>query len=1049
MFILKKKLWKEGKKMPKWTEEQKQAIDQEGSNIIVSAGAGSGKTAVLTARVLRKLKEGIDIDHLLILTFTKLAAKEMKDRIRSSIQKEESLQEQLSKLDNASITTFDSYALSIVKKYHYLIPVSKEIKIGDATILHMKKKELLDDIFLEYYEKEDPDFLEMISLFCTKDDHNIRTNILEMSSKLDLKYDKVHYLETYLDWYFTEEAIENRVREYVSYLQEIKEEIKSDLERLCPYVEGDYYAALEEILFPLFDSKTYDDIKSHLEVKLPNLKRGSEEEPKNIKKSMTSRIAKLKDACFYESEEEIKKTLLSTKKTVSVLIRLLLELDHQYESYKKEKGLYEFIDISKLAIQIVEENPQVQSELREYLNEIMVDEYQDTNDLQEKFLSLIERDNIYMVGDIKQSIYRFRNANPDIFKEKYDRYSMHHGGEKIDLNRNFRSRSEVLSDINVIFDFIMDDVIGGARYKESHRMVFGNQVYEEEENNQEDNHLELLRYPYPKGFSYRKEEVEAFLIAKDIKAKVEKGYRVLEKETGKSRKARYSDFVILMDRSTHFDLYKKIFTYLKLPLSITKDEDLSGDDDFSILFHLIRLIIKTKKQEIDTAFRYSFLAVFRSYLFAKTDAELFSILQKNAYFSLPEMDLVKSLASHLDQETITSLLTQILDQFPFYERRITVGNIKEMMARFAYLSHVFEDLEDLGYTVYDIDTYFSDILENKEVLKYPNEVEEANSISLMTIHKSKGLEFPILYLPGLDVGFNEKELNEKFLFDETYGFVVPAYREGILETINKTLLKEKYRTLEISERIRLFYVALTRAREKMIFVLPEEEGLERKEEMVEIGIRRNYHSFFDVMKSVQEDFLVYAKNQKLEEIPLTRAYQTLRKENLEIEESLEDWKEDMIQVDCIEEETEKLSKKVDHLLTKEENEARELGLAFHSYLESIDLKHPDLEGIPTFYASKIKKFCALPIIAKQDYQYYQEYEFIWEKEEVVIHGIIDLLLAYEDHYTIIDYKLANVKDEAYRKQLMGYASYIKEKTGKEVFLYLYSILYETLESIDI
>ena len=198
--------------------------------------------------------------------------------------------------------------------------------------------------------------------------------------------------------------------------------------------------------------------------------------------------------CIYENNNEIKKELLSTKSDVSVIIEILKEFDRRFTNSKLEKGMFSFSDISRMAIEIVSKNIDIRNELKDSFKEIMVDEYQDTNDIQEYFISLISDHNVYMVGDVKQSIYRFRNANPYIFKNKYDKYSMKDDGIKIDLVKNFRSRDEVLSNINLIFDFLMNDDYGGANYKESHRMVFGNKTYSEEGMTEQNYNLDIYTY---------------------------------------------------------------------------------------------------------------------------------------------------------------------------------------------------------------------------------------------------------------------------------------------------------------------------------------------------------------------------------------------------------------------------------------------------------------------------------------------------------------------------------------------------------------------------
>lgn len=1039
--------------MPRWTEEQQLAIDSEGKNIIVSAGAGSGKTAVLTARVLRKLKQGVDIDHLLILTFTKAAAAEMKERIRSGIRKEKDLKEQLDKIDSSYITTFDSYAFSIVKKYHYLLSISKNVTIGDSTVLTMKKKELLDQVMESFYEREEEDFLNMISTFCVKDDLEIRKSILEINNKLDLKYDKLPYLKRYLEEHFCESYISSLLQKYETRIQKKVLEIKDLFQTLSTFIEGEFYEKMADCLEPIMDAKNYEEMKKHLEMKLPTMPRGSEEEAKNLKEQISDLLKELKEDCRYESLEEIKNTILSTQKTVSVIIRILLELDEKIRQYKEEHEVYEFIDISKMAIQVLEENESVREELKYYFNEIMVDEYQDTNDLQEMFIHYIENDNVYMVGDIKQSIYRFRNANPYIFKDKYDRYMNHQGGMKIDLNKNFRSREEVLTNINTVFDLIMDDEIGGANYQESHRMVFGNKTYQEEGKTNQVNDFEILSYPLEKGFPYKKEEIEVFIIANDIKQKVENHYQVFDKDTLVVRDIQYSDFVILMDRSTQFDLYKRIFTSLQIPLTIDKDESMTNEVDLGLLKNLIRLIVLTRKKEYQTAFQFSYMAVARSYLYREKDEVIFEALTKKDYHMLPMMGVVEEIASQLETLTPRGFLEMIIEKFPFYEQMITVGNVENALNRFEYLLNIATSLEGLGYTVYDLDDYFTTIMDEQLDLKYSLNSESGNSCKIMTIHKSKGLEYPICYYSGLSAKFNISDLKSKFTFDNTYGFIVPYFLEGVASTIEKDLLKEQYLKDEISEKIRLFYVAMTRAKEKMILVasLEEEEEDHLKDGVVDRLVRLKYDSFQSILKSIREELLPYLKQVDLKEVPMNKDYNIVKSVSLDelLPVGIDELESKKLQISFEIQEEKRLSKKVTELFTKESDDARKLGLKFHEYLESLDLKNPNFDEIEPFYQKKLMAFCDLPIIKEQKFKkFYQEYEFVEKTETESIHGIIDLLLEFDDYYVIIDYKLKHTQDKEYQKQLNGYKDYIVKKTKKPVKMYLYSILKEQLIEVD-
>ena len=534
----------------KWTKEQLDAINLDGNNIIVSAGAGSGKTAVLSERVLRKINNGVHINEILILTFTNAAAKEMKDRIRNKLKKSGNMEE-VNLIDTSYITTFDSFSLSVVKKYHTILNISKDIRITDNSLLCIKKNEILDEIFDEYYEDSDSSFEKLINDYCFKDDKELKRLIIKVSDKLDMKYDKLDFLNSYLDKYYSNEYINNSIDMYYNEIEKLIYKIGSTIKELSLYLDGTYISKMEDQLSKLYKSTNYDEVVTSLDFRLPPLPKNSLEEAKLIKEKISSYVKEIKSLVIYESSNEIKEEILKTKSNTQKIIEKITEFDRRFNKFKLENNMFDFSDINKMAIDIVSNNEDIKSELKNMFKEIMIDEYQDTNDIGEYFISLISNNNIYMVGDIKQSIYRFRNANPYIFKGKYDLYSNTSKGIKIDLLKNFRSREEVLSDINLLFNDLMTDDIGGADYKKSHQMVFGNKTYNEDGHTDQNYNLEILTYKNDKTFTNTEKEI--FIIGEDIIKKVSSKYQIFDKDECILRNIKYSDFVILIDRATDFD----------------------------------------------------------------------------------------------------------------------------------------------------------------------------------------------------------------------------------------------------------------------------------------------------------------------------------------------------------------------------------------------------------------------------------------------------------------------------------------------------------------
>lgn len=1011
--------------MPKFTEEQQKAIDLDNSSIIVSAGAGSGKTAVLSQRVIRKLNDGIDVDKLLILTFTKEAAREMKERIRSKIIKA-NLKRQLDLIDASFITTFDSYSLYIVEKYHYLLKVSKNLKIIDSSIINIKKMEIMNEIFEEYYKSENILFNKLINDLCFKDDNVLIDEIIKINNNLDLKINKEEFLDTYVDNFYSDKNISALKDEYLNLLLEKIKEIKCNLNYIKTGDCNDYYIKVYDLLEPLMLSKSFFDIKNNINIKLPRLSK-STPDIKKYKTNISNLIKEINNfvnICYDD--------IYDTKDYALIIIEILKKLDKRIKIFKEKNNSYEFVDISKLAIKVVRENKQVREELKNYYNEIMVDEYQDTSDLQEEFISLISNNNVYMVGDVKQSIYRFRNANPNIFKNKYLNYQNKNGGIKIDLLKNFRSRKEVLSSINDIFNVVMNIAIGGADYKSSHQMVFGNTNYAFCDNNK----LTILNY---EEGDYTKEEAEIFIVAKDIKDKIEKKYQVLDKETNKLRDINYNDICIIMDRNTEFLKYKQIFEYLNIPLVMYRDEVLSSSIDIILIKNILNLIFKIYNKCFDKEFRYYFVSIARSYLFSYTDQMIFTIFKNNTFYENEIFVKSQNISYLLNKLTNKQLLNKIIDDFSFYLKIPLFGNMNDSIVRIYYLFNIADNLEELGYTPIDFINYMNEI--DKTEIKYSLNTVSSDSVKIMNIHKSKGLEFPVCYYTGLHKKFNISDLKENVFYYNKYGLILPVFKDTLNDTFVKELVRYDYIKEEISEKIRLFYVGLTRAREKMIIVTNLEYSESEFNEMDKL----KYRSFRDILNSIYPFIEKFIQDT---EVNVDLNYKNVISTNLD--EYLHDFDDNIIDkkinIEYKPIKNAHFSHDDIHLINKEEQENLNLGLDIHYILENIDFKNPDYSIINSKYVPYIKSFLENDQI-NFDCNIYKEYEFKYELDNISYHGFIDLIMEYDDYINIIDYKLKNVLDREYVKQLNGYKNYIEKKTNKKVNIYLYSILDKMLKKL--
>ena len=1037
-----------------FTKEQQEAIEKSGKSIIVSAGAGSGKTAVLTERVLYKIKNGININELLILTFTKAAALEMKERIRAKLEKETAYQDQLSLIDTAYIGTFDSFALSILKKYSYLKNIRPDVKIADSTIIFLQKKKLLDEIFNDLYIKKDDDFLKFIHDFCIKNDKEIKKFLLKLDNKWDILENKLEFLNNYVDNFYNEENINNLVQKYEQLLKDEISTINHLLNLLKNYADNAYYEKVLDIFNPILNVNTYEELKTFLTIKIPRLPSNSIDEVKEIKNRIKKQWDYIISLCNYDSTNSMKEELFKTKPIIKTIMNILATLTKQIQNWKTQNDLYEFQDVAIKSLEIIKENEKIREEIKNSFKEIMVDEYQDTNDLQNHFLNLISNNNLYVVGDIKQSIYRFRNANPKNFKEKYDLYKNGIDGYKIDLNKNFRSRKEVLNNINFIFNQIMDDEIGNAKYKQEHQMIYGNLSYDNEGKLKEDTNMSIIRYNFDPKLGYKKEELEAYYIAKDIISKIKDKYLIYNGKKQSLVPVSYKDFAILIDRSTKFPLYKKIFEYMGIPISIEKDENIKSETEIVVLKNILGLILSIYNQVFDKKLEYYYVSIARSFVFEMNDQEIFEKIKNHQYFDTELFKKAQEITKIIDYSTPNQILKTILNEFNIYEALIKIGNVSSRITRIESLLDIAQNFSNMGYDIITFKEHMDEIMNSELDLKITAPHNDNDAVLLTTIHKSKGLEYPICYFPELYKKFNIDDLKDKFLYDEEYGISATLFDEGFKTTIIKPLLKKKYIKEEISERMRLFYVALTRAKEKMIFITSYPDKMEEAKDewgIIDTQVRLEYRSFQDILSSIQNTLEPFYKEVVFEKNDVLDSYKFVKSKPFPKIDNQEKYILKEIPWNLEIQKNKHFSKSLNKLLITKEKNNIELGLLLHQYLENLDFIKPQeyLNKLEPFYQKKLKDFLNTPLLKDvSKANILKEYEFIYQKDNIEYHGIIDLMLEYEDHIDIIDYKLKSIDDENYLNQLHGYQEYIENLTDKQTDIYLYSILDNTMKKLN-
>ena len=697
--------------------------------------------------------------------------------------------------------------------------------------------------------------------------------------------------------------------------------------------------------------------------------------------------------------------------------------------YKNNHDIFEFNDIAHMAIKVVAENDDVRLELKDYFNEIMVDEYQDTSSIQEEFIGLISNNNVYMVGDIKQSIYRFRNANPYIFQDKYDNYAVLNGGVKIDLLKNFRSRSETLFNINEIFNLIMDNEIGNADYLESHNMIYGNTAYDLEDT-KVNNYLEIYNYDISDN-EFSKEEKEIFIIAEDIEEKIKNKYQVFDKKTGKLRDITYNDICIITDRNKYFDKYKKILEYKGISSVLYKDEDLTSDDDILVLKNLISLIDYVHKSKFDSKFKYLFVSVARSFLFEYSDDKIYQIFHEKKF----KNDNIIAKCKEIDlYMPLSDVVISIIDNFNIYEKLTKLSDIDKSLIRISNLLDIADNLDSLGYDICEFVEYIDSVIENGLTVKYSVNTSGGNAVKIMNIHKSKGLEFSLCYFTGMHNKFTIKEINDKILFSSKYGIILPYMKDELKDTILKDLYVDNYFLEEVSEKIRLFYVAVTRCREKMIIVTSLDKEKDKYSRLVPYEDRIKYRSFLDILNSIDviDKYIVDKSANYSHEYDDTRIKNI---DDISCNHIIEKKKIELDYTDIIN--NKKFSKEIKKVIDNDTIKMMEYGTKIHESLEYTKFEKNNNAYIDNLLDKVDNNFINI----------YREYEFMYLDKNELLTGVIDLILEYDEYINIIDYKLKDLDDVNYVKQLKGYKKYIEGITNKRVDIYLYSVLTNELKQI--
>ena len=1006
-----------------FSDEQKKSICFNLGNALISAGAGSGKTAVLTERIYRIAKKIGTLDTFLVLTFTELAAGEMKTRVRNKLLEDEETSYLASEVDDAHIETFDAFSSFVVKKYFYKLGISSDINILDNSIQDIQRKKFLDEVFLSHYEKEDKDFEKLIIEYCVRDEKEIKEFIIKLLQDADKKADNIAYLNELKKKSEDDSIVNLYFNDYIKILKERLKFIRDKILLLDDFYYEDYKIKTIDFIderlkiddYDLFRESNLGTFPSPGKSKNGQIPDEYKKEVNNLKDIYNKKIRFDKDNDFGDKKDNIEE-FNRLAKFAKTIIDLALEVENKLSIFKKELNAYSFGDISRFVLHLLEDE-EIRKELSLTFDYIMVDEYQDTNDIQETVINKIARNNVYMVGDVKQSIYRFRGADCVIFQNKYKDYQLNPSlGTKIDLNTSYRSRKEVVDFINDIFSKLMNKDINEIDYNNGHHFGFGNKkayqniIYK-------DNYQPVIYTSYYEKASQRVEK-EARMIAIDLINKINNGFEVFDKDLQAKRKCSFKDFAIIIDRGTDFEEYAKYLGEYNIPVKIQNKDYLLQSDISYVTRSLVRILYYALKGEYEGEYHHAFYSLGRSFLFNYSDDYLYRLHKENQYLLDPLAQKIELIKESLRFSSIKDILIRLYEEFDVYNKIENIGNFYNNSHKLETFISLATSMDSLGYTVEDFVSYFEDLDNNDTDIETSTNEQREDSLTLINIHKSKGLEYPIIYFPGLSKDFNRESLNTSFQASTKYGVSTPNRTKKI--TLQLKLIKEEAIRGDFEEKLRLLYVAFTRAREKIIII----ESKNKDE--IKIKYPFDCRSNQDILNLVYEELEKYKQEFDYE-------FSTLKSDN-------KDKKINKIILKTIQIPTQivKKSRASKEVEDSVDSSILSLGTELHMYLEKLDFENEqNFVGASKRmlkYITNVKNSVLFKGVKNDQIRH----EFRFYDEENNLEGYIDALIIKDNEVDIIDFKFRNIDDEAYDRQLRTYKGYISKIIKLPIKMYLLS-----------
>ena len=891
--------------MPQWTREQQQVIDLRNRSMLVSAGAGSGKTAVLVERIIQMISDEthpVNIDSLLVVTFTNAAAAEMKERIGAAIQNallsnpmSAHLYQQSLLLQKAQITTLHSFCLDLVRQNFFRLGIDPNLKIADETENQLLLAETLDEMLESHYSNSEglDAFIQLMDCYGGREDEALRDMILRlyhMAQSMANPEMWLHHIgyELQIDWlkYAQTDIIAELRRAQKQMVKAIQTASMDDgLSGYTQHMETEYNWISE--LLESFARLDMQEDGDGWELCAQRLMTGGFMRLPAVKKNTCDDDIKTQAAAYRDKAKKIINTVqeqyFSRPKDVLLkeveeqlpvrrqLSDLTIELIARFQQKKAEKGIMDFHDMEHFCYQLLyhtlEDGTIVYSELAELLKqqytEILVDEYQDINDLQEAILQAVSRENnLFMVGDIKQSIYGFRMANPGLFAEKYNvfshtseevRYDDTENNVRIDLNRNFRCRVNIVDGVNEVFQQIMTGQNGDLVYDRHAALIYGANYPDVTAGMQEiPEQIQLMvltdpdvqeeifeetepEHEQPMGTM----EAEGSVIARAIQKLMQDNAKVYDKHLGQYRSITWRDIVILLrSPKTAGTVYARIMKEYDIPAAVDAGDGYFSAWEIQVMIALLH-IIDNPLQDIPL------LAVLKAPFFNFNEDELAQIrmLSPKAYYyqcmelAVSDMHISEELCAKTSvflqtlhdwralsrQIDLAQLIWQLYKDTGFYEY---VGVLQDGIQRQANLRALHERAKTYETTSFQgvfMFLRFLEQMQNNQADLEPAKVlgDNDNVVRIMSIHKSKGLEFPVVFLGGMGRKFNFRDTQQDFLLDKEYGMAFSAVDNALeirYKTIAQRVISQRKRNELLQEEKRVLYVAMTRARERLYLV---------------------------------------------------------------------------------------------------------------------------------------------------------------------------------------------------------------------------------------